>query len=333
MDENTVDIASLKQHGFTDEELAPHIQQDTSTEQETSSETATDVNTEAEARETQQTPEPVETSPTEGDTSVKKHPNVVSYNRFKEINDKNKLLEAELAALKAQKPTELAPAPTQQPAQPQPQTNVPDDIAIRADREVREKLKIASTVDVDDMVWQMENPKEFRQYLKEIAKVEYRLETDERQRQQTYQENIKFVQELNAIPNFPVVFQFSLQELNELPYREASKISEAYGRINTGAGSASDFTTIREFAKQCQDKMIGITAAPFQGAVSVPATPAPAPTPTLLDKAAGLPRANNLSGAKTSAMSWTEVEKLAAAGEFDKIPADMLRQIDPKLLE
>jgi hypothetical protein len=322
-DTNAVSVDTLKSHGFTDEELAPHLQQKVKQE-ETSSEAATDVNQEAET-EAERTSETVETSPAEGETSVKKHPKVVSYDRFKEVNDKYRVLEAEMAALKATKPAD--PAPVQQQPAPVQQQDIAAQIKEYAKREAMKKLKIEGNP--ADLMFT--EPDKYEDYVAERAKIEYKEFDKYEKWQSTVSENAAFVREMQATPNFSVVFQFAERELDDLSRKEARKIDEAYQRVNNGQGTKDDFSTLREFYKSCADKMAGITAAPTPGSVSVSPTPAPVQNP--LDKAAGLPRANNLSGAKTSAMSWAQVEQLIREGNIDQIPEDMLKRIDPRLIE
>jgi hypothetical protein len=274
-------------------------------------------------------PEPEQNAP--GGETASKH---VPYDRFKEVNEKNKILAAELAALKAAQPQPQAvqqqPTP---PAQPQQTASVSEQIAKMADEKVRKELGISE----DDVeLLNLTDPKKYLQYVKEVSKEEFRMEAEYQQKQQVYNENVTFVNELIAIPDFPVLFQFAQQELDELPRKEAKKIDDAYARVDSGRGTKDDFVIIREFANKCKEKMSGINTAPMTGAFSMPPTQQPAPTvtPTAnpLDKAANLPRASNLSGAKTSATSWAQVEQLIREGKSDQIPKDMLAQIDKRLV-
>jgi hypothetical protein len=326
---NLVPVDTLKDH-FTAEEL-----QGITTEQPKETEKTTE--TPAELAEEQDnsaehSAEQEEPSQVGGDTAEKLKPTVIAYDRFKEINDKNKLLAAELAAVKASQQQQSAPV--QQPAPAAAQTNqqpqqidVSELIAKMADEKIRKALKI--TDDIETL--QYTDPAKYLQYVKGVSKEEYRLEADYQQRQVVLNENLSFAQELKAIPDFPVLLQFAEAELDELPRKEARKIDEAYERVDNGFGTKDDFVVLREFAKKCQDKMKGITQAPAQGAISLPEQAAQIAT-TPLDKAAGLPMAQNLSGAKTSAMSWAQVEQLIRDGKSDQIPKEMLKQIDPRLV-
>ena len=122
-----VDAETLKQQGFTDEDLQGIMP----SEPEPTPEPVTEPTPEPEPaiETTEPTPEP-ESEPTAPDSDkVSKH---VPYDRFKEINDKNKVLAAEIAALKA-KQFEPAPQPTQQPAPaqqpPQARINIEEQIS------------------------------------------------------------------------------------------------------------------------------------------------------------------------------------------------------------
>lgn len=320
MDEQ-FDVESLKQHGFTDEELAG-----LTPKTEVSSETVTDVKIETEDVEPIVDSDTTDNSQSDGETVSKLKPTVVAYDRFKEINDKNKLLAAELAALKAaQTPT---PTPTPQPAPQQPvqqsqQPNISEQISKAADEKVRKELEI--TDDIETL--QYTDPKKYLQYVKNVAKEEFKMESQYEKQVEIYSQNLNFVNDLKTQKDFPVLYQFAIAELDEMPGKKSKVISAAFDRINSGVGSKEDIATIKDFTNECRTKMTGINTPP------TPSTPAPAPlTTSPLDKAAGLPRATGLSGAKTSAMSWAQVEDLIRQGKSDQIPKEMLRQIDPKLV-
>lgn len=307
-----VDVDTLKQHGFTDDDLKQHM-----SEPETQKEPDAEPTQESEPTINEPT-EPEPNAP-DGDT-VSKH---VPYDRFKEVNEKNKILAAKVAALEA----------AQQKQQPVNNANQEPVLSReeQAEKKAREQCKIDNNVDVDDL--QYSDPALYRKYIKALTKEEMMLELNERieesRKQQVWDENVNFVQELQAIPDFPVLFQFAQQELDELPRKEAKKIDDAYARVDSGRGNKEDFAVLRDFANKCKEKMSSINGAPMTGAFSMPQNqqPAPAPTNSPLDKAANLPRSQNLSGAKTGAMSWSQVEQLVREGKVDQIPPDMLAQI------
>jgi hypothetical protein len=322
-EDTAVDVDTLKDH-FTDDELQEYLPKE-----EPAKGTPTD---------------PTETAPVDppaeetvvGDVTtgedipsadgVSKH---VPYDRFKEVNEKNKVLAAELAALKA-KNTQPSPQPTQQPApvQQQQPINVEEQITKLADEKVRKALNITDNIET----LQYTDPGLYLKYVKDLAKEEFRLETQYEQQAEVYHQNITFANELKSQEDFPVLFQFAVAELDELPGRKARVIEAAFNNIDRGMGSKEDIETVRNFANECRAKMTG-TAPQQQTPIEPEQKPNPQQAPSPLDKAAGLPRATNLGGARTAAMSWAQVEQLAAEGKFDQIPKDMLIQIDPKLVE
>lgn len=318
---NTVDLDTLKEQGITDDDLQGFTgEQSPDPIPESTPQVESELITEV-------VPEPAITPTTESEIvpdhdSVSKH---VPYDRFKEVNDKNKVLMAKIAAFEAQQSQTTAPqqpAPVQQT--PQQQVSIAEQITKIADEKVRKDLGI--TDDIETL--QYTDPTKYLQYVKGVSKEEYRIEAEYNQQQVVYNENINFINELKSIPDFPVLYQFAEQELDELPRKDAKKIDDAYVRIDSGRGTKADFEIIRNFANQCKEKMNGINQAPAQGAFS---TPTVTPTASPLDKASGLPRATNLGGARTASMSWQDVDKLASQGRFDEIPKDMLMQIHPDL--
>lgn len=319
--EDFVPADTLKGH-FTDEEL-----QSIMTEPEKAPEQQPNQIPEQEPEPTTNKPTEPEQNAPDGDT-VSKH---VPYDRFKEVNEKNKVLAAELAALKAAQQKQQPVTQTQQPPQMQnqpqgQQLSVAQQIAKIADEKVRKELGITEE-DLETL--QFTDQKKYLQYVKDVSKEEYRMENEYHQQQMVYVDNVNFVQELQAIPDFPVLFQFAQQELDELPRREAKKIDDAYERVNNGRGNKEDFAVLRDFANKCKEKMSSINGAPMTGAFSMPKNQQPVPQQqnNPLDKAANLPRSQSLSGSKTGAMSWTQIEQLVREGKIDEIPPDMLAQI------
>ena len=316
---DTVSLDTLKEQGFTDEDLAgltPEPTPEATPEPQ------------QELEQPEPTPEPVEEQPVPDHDNVSKH---VPYDRFKEVNDKNKLLAAELAALKAQQPqqpqTTHQQPPTQPQSQPQAQVDVRTAILKYAEQEAKKRLGI----DGDPRDLKYAEDDKYEEYMTEKATIAFQETVKHQKSQETLNENKEFVRELQSTPDFPVLYQFSQQELRTLPFGEAIEISDSFNRINAGQGTKTDFDTVRTFANQCREKMTGIRSQPpaqQQGGFSMPQTPAPSP----LDKAAGLPRSQSLSGAKTGAMSWSQVEQLINEGKADQIPKDMLKQIDPRLV-
>lgn len=310
-DEDTVSVETLKEQGFSEEELQEHL-----TPAEPIQEPA------AEPIETAII-EPQQEEPVDGDVTtttedVEPHADNLKA-ALKEERDKRKVLAAELAALKAQQPTPQPqqPTPVTPPAQ---QTSIEDQIASMADDKVRKALGI--TEDIDTL--QYSDPAKYLKYVKSVAKEEYRLESQYEQSQSIRNQNVNFVNELKQQQDFPVLYQFALAELDELPGKQSRVIGEAFSRIDQGVGNKDDHETIRKFTVDCRGKMAGTTTT---ATVTVPPTTSP------LDKAIGLPRATTLSGARTSAMSMVEVERLVSEGKYSQIPKDILQMIDPNLVK
>ena len=308
-DEDSVSLDTLKEQGFSEEDLQGLMPEPEPTPEPSP----------------EPTPEPKADPTPEPEPIVPDHDNVskhVPYDRFKEINDKNKVMAAELAALKAQQTTTTTP---QQPApvpQQQTQTSVEEQIAKIADEKVRKALEIDEDIDT----LQYSDPAKYLKYVKSVAKEEFKLETQYEQQAKVYNENRTFVSELQQQADFPILYQFAINELDELPGKKARVIEQAFARIDKGQGSKEDIETMRTFVTECRTKMTGVTPESN-------VKPAATPTTIPLDKAIGLPRAQNLSGAKTGAMSMVEVEKMLNEGKFDQIPKDILKMIDPNLVK
>lgn len=308
-----VGMDTLKDH-FSEEELQAHLPQ-----QETPAEPVTEPS-ETAINEPQQE-EVVKDDVTIPTEDVEPHADNLKM-ALKEERDRRKVLAAELAALKAQQTTTTTP---QQPApvpQQQPQTSVEEQIAKIADEKVRKALDIDEDIDT----LQYSDPLKYLKYVKSVAKEEFKLEAQYEQQSKVYNENVNFINELKSQQDFGVLYQFAIAELDELSGKEARPKEQAFARIDRGVGTKEDIETIRTFVNTCRAKMSGVATESNVKPVSTTAT-------SSLDKAIGLPRAQNLSGAKTSAMSWAQAETLIREGKIDQIPEEMIRQIDPRLLE
>lgn len=314
---DTVSLDTLKEQGFTDEELKMVMEQQPESTPEPQQEPQQEPTTEPTV-EPEPTPEPTPEPPAPDSDKVSKH---VPYDRFKEVNERNKVLMAELEALRAAQQQAAPQQPQPQQAPQQQQSDVYSQIKNYAKQEAVKKLGIEGNP--QDLMFT--DTEKYEEYLTERAKIEYQETYKYQEQQKVYQDNVSFVRELQSIPDFPTVYQYAMQELDEMPRKQARVIDEAYSRIDAGRGTSKDFEVIRNFANQCREKMNGVASQPpiTQAAISTP----PVQQANPLDKAAGLPRANNLSGAKTAAMSWSQVEQLIVEGKIDQIPKDMLKQI------
>ena len=315
METNELDVASLKQH-FTDEELQSVLPKEESTE--TVEETVKEEPLETEVAET------VVEQPAPDSDKVSKH---VPYDRFKEVNEKAKALAAELAALKAQKPVQQQQfEQPNQPNQVDSRAKYYAMLSASADEEAREIHGIGKDVDLGTDLQFTDNPK-YQAYLDTKAMLVQGKHTNNVNAFQVRQQNEAYVGKLQQDPLFAPVYQYATEAMQELPGREFLKFKEAEARVTQFVGTGEDFTLL--------DKYMNTYKAKYLAASGQPPTPASkqAGVHSPLDKTEGLPRANNLSGAKTSAMSWAQVEDLIRQGKADQIPREMLAQIDPKLIE
>ena len=144
------------------------------------------------------------------------------------------------------------------------------------------------------------------------------------------QQNEMYVQRLRQDPLFIPVYQFATELLQDLPAREVMKFKEAESRIMQFSGNDADFALIDKYMDEYKAKYLAATG---QTVGQQPQHQVQQQTKAPLEKAEGLPRANNLSGAKSAAMSWAQVEQLIRDGKADQIPKEMLAQIDPRLIE
>jgi hypothetical protein len=332
MANNEIDMASLSQH-FTEEELAsvmPKDEAENAEAQETVQEEPTDEQPATEPQEEQEPSHP------DGDTvqeePKKLKPSVIAYDRFKEVNDKAKALAAELAALKAQKTT-----PVEQPKtvfqQPQTAPNSQAEakakyyamLSAEADKEARD---IHGIKDADLTELQFVDNAKYQAYLDTRATIVQERHTENVKQFQVRQANEMYVSKLQNDPLFAPVYNFAIADMEDLPVREVKAFKAAEARVTNFQGTDADFKLLDEYLEKYQDKYLAMTGQqPVASQATVTKTKAP------IEKAEGLPRANSLSGAKTAAMSWQQVEQLIRDGKADQIPKEMLSQIDPKLIE
>ena len=326
MENNNIDLASLSQH-FTEEELATVLPKE-------ETENAEVVAEQAEPQEEQhEEPSQPDSDIVQEEKPQKLKPTVIAYDRFKEVNDKAKALAAELAALKAQKPVEpTQPAQTVfeqpkpvQPSQAEAKAKYYAMLSSEADKEAREIHGIESA-DLTELQF-VDNAK-YQAYLDTRATIVQERHTENVKQFQVRQANEQYVARLQQDPLFAPVYNFAIADMEDLPVREVKAFKAAEARVSNFQGTEADFKMLDEYLEKYKDKYLAMTGQkPVLPQVSVTQTKAP------LDKAEGLPRANNLSGAKTAAMSWQQVEQLIRDGKADQIPKEMLAQIDPKLIE
>jgi len=321
MDEITSIAESLKQHGFTEEEIQSVVPQEEVVEENATSE-------ETPVEELPSEEKPVEEQPAPDSDKVSKH---VPYDRFKEVNEKNKVLAAKLAAYEAQQ----AKAPT--PVQPNPAPAAPVVSPVEAkakyfamltetaDKEAREIVGLTAEDDISTL--QFTDYRKYQTYLNAMTSIVQEKDQENRQSWKTQAENTEFIGKLQSDPLFQQVYAYTVAEFDELPAKQSKKVTEALNRIGSKQGSKDDFRLVEDTFADYKNKFLALNGQ------------APSPTQqqpvvhSALDKTAGLPRAQGLSGAKTAAMSWAQVEQLIIDGRIDEIPKEMIKKIDPKLLE
>ena len=321
MENTNIDIGSLSQH-FTEEEIATVLPKD-------EAESAEVVEEQAEQQEVEQTEEPSQPDSdiVQEEKPQKLKPTVIAYDRFKEVNDKAKALAAELAALKAQKPVEQTVFEQPKPvadSQTEAKAKYYATLSADADREARAILGIGDA-DLTELQF-TDNPK-YQALLDTRATIVQEMHRDNMMAFQVRQANEQYVATLQQDPLFIPVYQYAKEIMAGLPSREVKAFEAAEARIMQFSGTNADFALVNEKVDEYKAKYLASTGQSAPSQVSVTHTKAP------LDKAEGLPRASNLSGAKTAAMSWQQVEQLIRDGKADQIPKEMLAQIDPKLIE
>lgn len=323
MENNNIDLASLSQH-FTEEELATVLPKE-------EAENAEVVAEQAEPQEEQhEEPSQPDSDIVQEEKPQKLKPTVIAYDRFKEVNDKAKALAAELAALKAQKPVDTTqpvfeqPKPVQ-PSQAEAKAKYYAMLSSTADKQAREILGIS---DADLTELQFVDNAKYQALLDTRATIVQEMHRENMVAFQVRQANEQYVSKLQSDPMFGPVYQFAIQDMQDLPLKEVAKFQQAEARVSQMRGTDADFALLDKYLDEYKAKFLAITGQkPVMPQVSVTQTKAP------IEKAEGLPRANNLSGAKTAAMSWQQVEQLIRDGKADQIPKEMLSQIDPKLIE
>ena len=319
MENTNIDLASLSQH-FTEEEIATVLPKDEAQNAEV-------VEEQAEQQEVEQTEEPSQPDSdiVQEEKPQKLKPTVIAYDRFKEVNDKAKALAAELAAMKAQKPVEQPRQMPEQQTQTEAKAKYYATLSATADKQAREILGVHDA-DLTELQF-TDNPK-YQALLDTRATIVQERHMENVKQFQVRQANEQYIATLQQDPLFQSVYQFASEELYSLPGRELMQFKEAEARVLNYRGTESDFKLLDKYIGDFKDKYLASTGQkPVASQVSVTHTKAP------LDKAEGLPRASNLSGAKTAAMSWQQVEQLIRDGKADQIPKEMLAQIDPKLIE
>ena len=299
--------------GFTEDDIKPFLDELPKEEQTEEVEETT----EEETKPAETTDEPTENAPASEETAVPEDHADNLKAALAEERAKRKALRDEVNSLKAQM---SRPAPIEQP-----QTQAPDVLQqIRND--ARQKAIQSLKIDGNPSDLMFVDGEKYEEYISERTRLEYEAMHQYKETQRVFNENVQFANELREVPDYQNVLNYAMAEIDEMPRKESRKIEEAYDRVDKGRGTSGDFQVLREYITTCQKKMTGED-------VSVPTKTQPQTNVSgltaKLEQAAALPKAAQLSGGKTSQMSWSEVERLAREEKWDEIPKEMLLKLDP----
>ena len=185
---------------------------------------------------------------------------------------RRKALEQQMRELQAQsKPIEL------------PQEEV-SNIREFAKRKAAERLGIQ---DPSELIYT--EPEAYEQFVREQAQIEMAIVNEQKAQQAVYQKNVAFVNEVKAIDGFQDLYNLGAEKLNNMSRKDAIPIDMAFGRIDNGVGTDSDFEVVRNFIKTLQDEQqkTVVTPAPLTVAQTLPKAGAlngSTPTPTIISE-------------------------------------------------
>ena len=185
---------------------------------------------------------------------------------------RRKALEQQMLELQAQsKPIEL------------PQEEV-SNIREFAKRKAAERLGIQ---DPSELIYT--EPEAYEQFVREQAQIEMAIVNEQKAQQAVYQKNVAFVNEVKAIDGFQDLYNLGAEKLNNMSRKDAMPIDMAFGRIDNGVGTDSDFEVVRNFIKTLQDEQqkTVVTPAPLTVAQTLPKAGAlngSTPTPTIISE-------------------------------------------------
>lgn len=212
---------------------------------------------------------------------------------------RRKALEQQMRELQAQsKPIEL------------PQEEV-SNIREFAKRKAAERLGIQ---DPSELIYT--EPEEYEKFVREQAQIEMAIVSEQKAQQAVYQKNVAFVNEVKAIDGFQDLYNLGGEKLNNMSRKDAMPIDMAFGRIDNGVGTDSDFEVVRNFIKMLQDDQQKTVV-----------TPAP------LTVAQTLPKAGALNGATPTSTTISEEDILKAYkdGKEDELPEEIRKQFSEYL--
>ena len=212
---------------------------------------------------------------------------------------RRKALEQQMRELQAQsKPLEL------------PQEEV-SNIREFAKRKAAERLGIQ---DPSELIYT--EPEEYEKFIREQAQIEMAIVSEQKAQQAVYHKNVAFVNEVKSIDGFQDLYNLGAEKLNDMSRKDAMPIDMAFGRIDNGVGTDSDFEVVRNFIKTLQDEQQKTVV-----------TPAP------LTVAQTLPKAGALNGGKPTPTIISEEDILKAYkdGKEDELPEEIRKQFSEYL--
>lgn len=212
---------------------------------------------------------------------------------------RRKALEQQMRELQAQsKPIEL------------PQEEV-SNIREFAKRKAAERLGIQ---DPSELIYT--EPEEYEKFVREQAQIEMAIVNEQKAQQAVYQKNVAFVNEVKSIDGFQDLYNLGAEKLNNMSRKDAIPIDMAFGRIDNGVGTDSDFEVVRNFIKTVQGERQKTVV-----------TPAP------LTVAQTLPKAGALNGGAPTPTTISEEDILKAYknGKEDELPEEIRKQFSEYL--
>ena len=309
------EMVNAEDLGFTEDDIKPFLEELPKEQEEQEEQTE---QTEEETQPAETTDESTENAPASEETAVPDDHADNLKAALAEERAKRKALRDELNALKAQ-----ANRPQ---VQEQPQQTQAPDVLQQIRNDARQKAIASLKIDGNPSDLMFVDGEKYEEYISERTRLEYEAMHQYKETQRVFNENVQFANELREVPDYQNVLNYAMAEIDEMPRKESRKIEEAYDRVDKGRGTTADFNVLREYVSTCAKKMTGED-------VSVPDKTQPQTNVSgltaKLEQAAALPKAAQLSGGKTSQMSWSEVERLAREEKWDEIPKEMLLKLDP----
>lgn len=210
----------------------------------------------------------------------------------------------------------------QAPAVP-PQTK--QEIINYAKKEAARRMNLQN---VDDLMFT--NPAQYDEFLRMQGAIAYRQEQQVQKAMAVRAQNVAFAQEIMATPNIQAIYQKGNEMLNDMKRMDARIIDEAFNRVDQGIGTEKDFKTIRDFKDRVVAALQGTGAPALAPAGNGVPAPAPAPVSNPLTQAAGLPKAEALTGANPAQpkLSNEDILRAVREGREKDLPKDIQRAID-----